>query len=182
MRDTAPAVSPSKDADGYALPDGLLVLVIDATKAEKAINADADRWRKLVPGGTFPPIACILSKTNTLAQERVDELSKWVRDNLSIKHVTPCAPSRSSVRRTYLDAEVMQVDPPQRLQRGLELDTYQRARGPRGAHRSHQEQRSHEHQDGARQRKQQSFAFTTDGSKVDQETMMKHTFERHVVG
>jgi hypothetical protein len=36
MRDTAPAVSPRKDVRGYALPDGLLVLVIDATKVNKA--------------------------------------------------------------------------------------------------------------------------------------------------
>ena len=45
MRDTAPAVSPSKDGRGYALPDGLLVLVIDATKVDKAANAE--RWRNL---------------------------------------------------------------------------------------------------------------------------------------
>jgi hypothetical protein len=72
FEDTAPAVSPSKDVRGYALPDGLLVLVIDATKADKAVNAE--RWRKLVPGGTYPHIACILATANALARERVDEL------------------------------------------------------------------------------------------------------------
>ena len=40
MRDTAPAVSPSKDVRGYALPDGLLVLVIDATEVDKAVNTE----------------------------------------------------------------------------------------------------------------------------------------------
>ncbi len=41
------------------------------------------------PGRNVPPIACILAKTNALAKERVDELIKWVRDNVSIKHVIP---------------------------------------------------------------------------------------------
>ena len=56
MRDTAPAVSPGEDADGYALPDALLVFVIDATKADKAVNAE--RWRKLVrDGATLQSVA-----------------------------------------------------------------------------------------------------------------------------
>jgi hypothetical protein len=115
VRDTAPAVSPRKDVRGYALPDGLLVLVIDATKVDKAVSAE--RWRNLVPGGTYPPIACIQAKTNALAKERVDELIKWVRDNLSIKHVIPMR----TLQVLSVEARPSHVDPPQGLERGLQV-------------------------------------------------------------
>ena len=95
------------------------MLVIDATKADKAVNAE--RRRKLVPGDTYPPIACILAKTNALAKERVDEPIKWVRDNLSITHVIPMRTFRVltfEARRAFLDAGVMSK-PPQGVERGL---------------------------------------------------------------
>ena len=86
------------------------MLVIDATEVDKAVNAE--RWRSLVPGGTYPPIACILAKTNALAKERVDELIKWVRDKLLIKHVIPMRTFQVltvEARRAYLDADVMSI-------------------------------------------------------------------------
>ena len=64
------------------------------------------------PGWHVPPIACILAKTNALAKERVDELIKWVRDNLSIKHVIPMRTFQVlsvDARRAYLDADVMSI-------------------------------------------------------------------------
>jgi hypothetical protein len=51
MRDTAPAVSHKEDVRGRPLPDGLLVLVIDAIVADKA--SDRTRWAKLVPSGSY---------------------------------------------------------------------------------------------------------------------------------
>jgi hypothetical protein len=110
MRDTAPAVSTTKDARGFALPAGLLVLVIDATKVDKATSAE--RWSGLVGDGTYPPIACILAKTNMFTDSRVEELVKWVRDKLSIKHVIPMRTFQvlsAETRRAYLDAEVMSM-------------------------------------------------------------------------
>jgi hypothetical protein len=110
MRDTPPAISPTEDTSGDALPDGLLVLVVDATKVNTA--AGAERWSELVPGGTYPPMACILAKTNMFADSRVEELVKWMRDNLSIKHVIPMRTFQvlsTETRRVYLDAEVMSL-------------------------------------------------------------------------
>ena len=64
------------------------------------------------PGRNVPPIACILAKTNALAKERVDELIKWVRDNLSIKHVIPMRTFQVlslEAQQAYLDADVMSI-------------------------------------------------------------------------
>ena len=72
-----------------------------------------------VPGGTYPPIACILAKSNGLAKERVAELVKWVRGNLSIKNVIPMRTFQVltvEARRAYLGRR-RHVDPPQGLKR-----------------------------------------------------------------
>jgi hypothetical protein len=108
FEDTAPAVSHQEDVSGDALPDGLLILVIDATVVDKA--SDGSRWAKLVPSGSYPPIACILAKTNMFAADRVEELTRWVKDQLGIKHVIPMRTFEvlsTDARRAYLDADVM---------------------------------------------------------------------------
>ena len=72
----------------------------------------AKRWVELVPGKNYPPVACILAKTNTFTEERVEQMTKWVQNQLGIKHVIPMRTfSVLSVdeRRGYLDAEVMSL-------------------------------------------------------------------------
>ena len=86
--------------------------MIDALQVHKAMNDNntTERWNNLVGDGSYPPIACILSKVNTFTDDVVKELVKWIKDRLSIRHVIPMKTFQVLLlpeRKAYLEAEVM---------------------------------------------------------------------------
>lgn len=78
--------------------------------AEKDANNDGSEWRPLIgEEGAYPPVACILGKTNQFTEDRVGELVAWVSNTLAIEHVIPMRTFQvltRQARRNYLVSDV----------------------------------------------------------------------------